>query len=543
MKGAKGGKRDRIISFLFSKKNKEKKEQVEQSELTRYINKSQVKQKRNISRSTTNNDEIKSPIFVSHETSKKINEQIKTEKNFVIDKITSNNDARKVILHEELDQQKKDHHSDSMHSPITDTSEPIPKAKSEDTEERVRSTYTPVVHSNNIKDLKDKNTSQIAPKERSLEFSVPIIDATNYDQKDLLEKSVVEALERIIKEDIYELEQIQYELEILKSKENDESLTDEVEKLKQRLEELIIKFEKIKDLYYKSIEKEDLTSIDDEELYRLVTEYKENYKDSNLMDILETELKVVESYVNLIEQIIYIENETDELDEKIDDKLDKFQIRDDEFEKMKQDFENVEEINDIVDSFNREQEKIMKEIEEKMKASEEITSKVERTISVVPHFNRLIQSAILFSMSKKIPPTPTGYLIKTQLMISAIGLAAHFITTDEKERKITTIKFQDFSRSLENIGKNINDIILRIDDAFYDISLIRENFKKVCEEYAGQIPEYDELMKNLDRTESELKEKQDIAKKYSDDFDKMLQKNNARVKKLEMLEHTQKEAA
>ena len=46
-------------------------------------------------------------------------------------------------------------------------------------------------------------------------------------------------------------------------------------------------------------------------------------------------------------------------------------------------------------------------------------------------------------------------------------------------------------------------------------------------------------MKNLDKIEKELKEKQDIAKKYSKDFDKMLEKNNQKVKRLEMQDNTQ----
>lgn len=535
MKGAKGGKRDRIISFLFSKKNEH--EQEQKTEVEKENNKRQNNTEKKIVQSdkkeeTNDFANPRNNIFDA------------TEETYSNDSFNDEKDSLVSPIHEEKNHSINNDNTKENYL-LEDTAEFIPIQQEEtysETKKENKNQPQSYTHVTNKTEISSQISRQNENNEKVIEYSVPIPQSENEsidNEQDLIEKSVVEALERIIKEDIYELEQIQYELEILKQKEDDEALTDEVEKLKQRLEEIIKKFEKIKDIYYKSISSEDLTKIDDDELYRLVVDYKENYKDSNLIEVVETEIKVIESYVSLIEQIILVEQTKDEIDEKIDEKLDKFKIRDEEFEEMKKDYENIEEISNVVESFNSEQEKIMKELEEKMRKSEEITTRIETTMNVIPHFNRLIQAAIMISLSKRVPPTPRGNLIKAGLIINAINMAAHFITTEEKQNQVTTIKYQDFANDLKSIGKDIDDIIYKIDGAFNNIDLIRENFKKSCEEYAGQIPEYDEFMKNLDKIEKELKEKQDIAKKYSKDFDKMLEKNNQKVKRLEMQDNTQ----
>lgn len=540
MKGAKGGKRDRIISFLFSKKNEE---QANENKKDDVINSESEKRTYNPEKTVSEEaiDNVK-------EDQKNTNTILKQQTVVEEDNYDNNLPEKSPTLEESTsDEIEPDKYQNKYL--LEDTAE-FTLFKSQETNQNEYKSEENNEHKSNYShvtskpDVSPTNSHSNKEEEQEKTFVEPQPEEVNdLEDQEIIEKSVVDALERIIKEDIYELEQIQYELEILEQKEEDEALTDEVEKLKQRLEELIKKFEKIKDIYYKSIDSEDLTTIDDDELYNLVVDYKENYKDSDLMEVVETEIKVIESYVSLIEQITSVEKSKDEIDEKIDEKLDKFQIRDDEFEEMKKDYENIDEISNTIEKFNNEQEKIMKELEEKMKHSEEISSKIERTIEIVPHFNRLIQAAIMISMSKRVPPTPRGNLIKASLMVSAISMAAHFITREEKETKITTIKYKDFSNDIRSIGKDISSIIYKIDDAFDDINLIRENFKKNCEEYAGQIPEYDEFIKNLDRVEKELKEKQDIAKKYNKDFNKMLHINNEKIKKLEKENNTQSSAA
>ena len=581
MKGAKGGKRDRIVSYIFSQKNKEEKETDEQENIKSIDEKTNINNliSKNDSQPTlekqptvteeSNNYDIeprRKHFVVQDETSFIGNEYEEQENIKSIDEktninnLTSSVDSQPTLEKQPTVTEENNNYDSEPRQRIFATHNETEQVKSEN-----QTGFTPVQlsESNNKNEEKSqtvkdeyKHTTEKAeiPKgtvkpveenKKTIVISTTIGETKPDENEEALEKSVIDALERIIREDINELEQIQYELEVLKQQEEDEALTKEVEKIKKRLEDLISKFEKIRDIYYKSISEEDLTKIDDDELYKLVTEYKENYKDGthNVMEIVETELRVVESYVSLIEQISDLEKEKDKLDNKIDEKLDKFQIRDDEFEEMKKDYENIEEINTTIESFNNEQDKILKELEDKMKRSENASTKVERTVSMVPHLNRLIQAAIMISISRRIPPTPHGNLIKAGLMIGAINMAAHFITREESEKQITTIKYQDFSKDLKEIGNDIDDIVLKIDDAFNNIALIKENFKKNCEEYKGLIPEYDEFMKKMDKIEKELKEKQDIAKKHSKDFDEMLEKNNAKVKRLEKLDNTEVVAA
>lgn len=355
------------------------------------------------------------------------------------------------------------------------------------------------------------------------------------EEKDiLLEMAVVNELTMVIKEDLAKLEILEYQIKVLQENEEKEYDAVELERLKLQLVELIKEFETLKEKYdikdNKNIELKRF--IDDQDIYQMVRNYTDTVKENTVYE----EIQKIEEYISIIDKIIQLENKNDTLEEEIDEKLDKFNIRDDEFNDMVNDFGDIDKINREVEVFTKRQDTLIYELEEKIKKTGEINTTVERYTEFVPNINNLINSAILFNASKKIPPTPAGNIIKTSMILQAVNLAVNFIEPREKTREVVKVKYTDYAKNINNAMDNISDTIYKIDNAFVDIERIRENFKTQCEEFKSYIPEYDDFIKTLDKTEEQLKVNKKIASDYSKSFEEVLTENNAKVKRLENLE-------
>lgn len=470
-KGAKGGRRDRVISWLFSLKNnnrkkekKDKKRKIE-DDLT-YVNE---------------NNNIKEDVpSISIKSSEK-------EKETTID-------TEKQVI-----EQSKN---------------------------------------NNVKSFSISELTEIKTEEHEIIPEVKIIplEEEKKEISDELELSIIDAIEKIIKEDIYELEKIEYELEVLKEKEDKEENVEEVQKLKEELQELIKKLEQIKEKYeYLPYDSNLSLLIDDEYIYSLVSEYKDTMKDEKIVESINSDIRKIEEYISIIDKIINIEKEEEKLDKLIDEKMDDLDIRDLEFEKMKEDYTDIEAIDKYIQDFSYDQEKIINELNRKIQDSISIQTKIEKEINLVPQFNKLIEAALLIAVSKKLPPTLGGNLMKANLMVNAIFIASNFIKTEEKEKKITIVKYSDYSKDIIYSINATSEATTNINKALINIKDMQELFKKEC--YEANIPEYDEFMKNMINLEKELREKRSIINKYNKDFNYMLTDHNVKIKRLEEMKN------
>lgn len=498
MKGAKGGKRDSIISRLFSFKNKKVKEVLESEniEIQKQNQKKEITKENNY---TAN-----------------INNQItENEQQEIIKEINLEN-----ISNVDIEQEKKQ---------ITDTPT-LPQEQTLDTT------------INETPESKVQTTVETTETITDVTVSEPVIEEkeifieSDDEFESILECAAFNELEKMIKEDYYEIQEIKYELEILQQKEEEEVVLDEVEKLQKQLEKLIRQFEEIKKRYdyiYSTLNFDQVNNIQDSYISDKITEYKENAQVNTQIEEFVDEIKSINEYISIIDTIIRIEKDKDELNDNIDEKLDKFQIRDEEFEEMKDSYSKIEEINDTLYNFNKKQDSIIKDLESKVNTSAKIETKIETATRLVPNFNKLFKAVLLVAVSKKIPPTRKGNILKAGLLIGAVSAASHFVQKKEETKKITTVKYTDYGKDIRNSITSINDVIYNIDNAFLDIKDLKATFKNEFEEYRQSIPEYDEMLKNIDNIEKELKIKQDLAFKYNKDFTKILHENNVKVKRIE----------
>jgi hypothetical protein len=133
-----------------------------------------------------------------------------------------------------------------------------------------------------------------------------------------------------------------------------------------------------------------------------------------------------------------------------------------------------------------------------------------------------------------IPCTKGGQLLKIGLMMGAIGGIASSFKVRTRESKVTTnINFTDYAKEIQTSINSIQDMSLMIDKTRLDIKNIKTEFIKEFGQYINVIPEYAELMANLDTVEKTLIIHAGIAKEYDKKLEQTLEENNVKVKRLE----------
>ncbi len=476
MKGAKGGNRDKKISYLFSQKNKEN-QNGDIEEIETYPEKKQV-------------------VYKAAKEDNKENKIIENDQATTVD-LNLNKDAIKEVTTINTfppTNEKKDHHTEIVKETKIDEEQIIPTVRVEEKEEEIT-----------------LNT-------------------------DVLEKEIIDAVEVIVTEDLEELDEIAYEIEVLNNKQQEEVLEDETQKLKDELQDLLRKFEKIKNKYYPSNVNNEIVDIDDELLYDLLQEYKDEIRISNIKNEVSKDIDKIENYITIMQRINNVEDRGEEIEEDIDKKLDSFKIRDEDFEIMKDEYSNTESMKDEIEKIINTQNSIIKSLNEKIDKNGDIRKRTETNYYLVTHLNRLVESAIMIGLSRRIPPTPRGRLIRAGMIVSAINIASHFITTEQTQKEITTVEYTDFSKDVLSAIKDIDNIKSNIDNAFDDIDTIRQKLEGQYSEFAGKLDDYDDLLKNLDNLEKDLDKQKTRIEKYDIEFKNMLTHNNQKVKRLEAIE-------
>ena len=351
----------------------------------------------------------------------------------------------------------------------------------------------------------------------------------------IIKTNTLDEIEKMIRKNYYEIQNIKREIEIIENEEKDKSLKEDVEKLIDRLNKLIKQLEEIKkDFYKKNLEKIYQNSTEDTYISHLIEEYKASFIDNNINDNALLQIKQIEEYIYLINDIIDIEKNKDTLNKTLEDKKENFEIRDKDFEELQTKYDDVEKMNLHIESFSKEQSLLINEITAKVESSVNVTKEVEYKTQLYINYSKLLTSTLLMGMSSAIPFNRGGNLLKAGLMMAAVAGMASSIKTRTYESKTTTkINYTDYEKEILSGINNIDDMDLMIDKTILDIKFIKENFEKEFSQYKNEIPMYYELITKLDSIEKDLLVKQQIAKDYNKKLQDTLDKNNVKVKRLE----------
>lgn len=469
--------------------------------------------------------EDKTPLFKDQEKKKQVitpapiptEEEKKDEVNEIKSIIPNKEDAnkikkdvKKIVPKEEHQEEKNDLKGHAAKISITDR-EPDPLINT-----RIEVKSSPAI---------------IPTKEEKKEDK---LENLQQDNEKSVESSTLDEIEIMLKRNWHELENIRYELNIIKEQEEKETDTKEVEILLERLEKLIKKLEEIKkDFYNKNFKEIYKSHNSDAYIMHLINEYKDAIKNDDRSNASILQIKQIEEYINIIDEIIDIEKETDKLNYTLEDKKEEYNIRDDEFEDLKDSYYDIEKEEKFITSFLKEQDYILKEIDEKVKNSTTITKTVEYKSELVINYTKLLKATLLLATANMFPPTRKGNALRAGLMVSSVFNFANVVSPRIREDKtITKVRYIDYSDVIHNQMDSLNNITSSIKQAIEIIKVLKSDFAKEFSEYTKVIPEFNNMMLKLDDIEKELIIKNDIIKDYNQRLDETLSKNNVKVKSL-----------
>ncbi len=553
MKEGKGGNRKRIISWYFNeerhKKEQAKEENIETSE------------------------KVTTPLKdkTVYETVKEVPLETSEEKQLDVKPVITVEQVQEQVESLEKSEERKEEDKPKVTmTPLNNGVETFEKSKEQKQEGKPTVTVTPL--NNGIETQEKTNQNEqgqmvqgkpnitdvkepvpISPEDKTIEKPEPKTGETisntptlsedktketeeNTKTDNLIQASIIQELNRLLEEDVKDLNDIHYKLKVIENYDKDAVLVDEVERLQKELQELIKRFEEIKkkyDINYYDISLKDLDLIDDLEVGNMIENYISEGKNGNFDESIFGPITQIKAYINIINGIIGIDKDKDIVEENLEEKLDTYKIRDDEFEKLQDNFADVEKINDETTKYQYKVNAIIDEINSKLANNVDIEKSIKSTTSVVPNINRILGATALMASSTLIPPTPTGRLFKASLFVTAAHMLATSFQRETQEKEITHITVTDYSKSIE---KNRDDIKLALNDiagALDEITYMKDTFEKEFAPFRNQIPEYDKFIENIFSIEKELSKNQVVIRDYSDEVERSLEINNQKIKTYE----------
>ena len=479
MKGAKGGKRDRDISYKYHIKNTTKESELfaetlkEQDERI-YEDKVKSLEHEDVFVSPLADEETDTDVFLEPSDKVKVVEDVKIEKN------------------EDLLKKKKEKEE------IIENNR---KIKLEEVEEEI-----PIVNS-------DENISV----EEEIEDKL-------LEDIDKEEAYIFYELEKAVKEDLYDLEDIEYRIGVIDDKIESESLKDEVDNLKRELDVLLEKFKKIKSKY-KDFDFDIHPDWDDSYIETLISSYGDSIKSDNKVSSLIDCIEETKSYIGIIETVAYTENRIKDLDENVNDKYKELDIRDNNLLLLEDNLQDVELVKDKVDDIVKDIDDDLKIIKEKIDNSLNIDTYYKTIRETVSRMDRVVAATLLMATASFMPKGFGGKLLKAGLIAGAIHNLAHTVEYKEHKEQKTYVSFTDYSADIMENFKNIKHVSYMIDVAFKDIDTIRYKFNNEFSKYIDIIPECKSLLENLDEIETELEKQKYLIDKYNNETKSYLREN------------------
>lgn len=371
------------------------------------------------------------------------------------------------------------------------------------------------------------------PKEEVIQE--PIVKPIN----NTIEVAIIEEIDEFIKDEVSEINEIEYKIKVLNQKQEDAVLLEDIEKIRKELDELIKKLERIKkefESYYKELNLKELDKIDNDILEVSIKDYiydtKEGIDTSKYFD----QIKQIDSYMDVINKLVELDIEKDKLDDKVDEKLDTFEIRDEEFEDLENSSIDLDKVNDEVDKLNYEIDKAIIDINKKIEETGEIERRIEESTRLTLNFNRIINGTVIAALSTYIPPTPLGRYFKLGMIANSAYLIMTSLQEETTRREIVNVTWDDYIKDIEDNQDLLNKSLDLVTDSLDRIEDIKSIFDSKFSEYKNQIPEYYDFIQNIIKIEKELERQEQEIKKYQTEMDETLDKNKEKVKTMEQFE-------
>lgn len=337
----------------------------------------------------------------------------------------------------------------------------------------------------------------------------------------ITDKKIVAEYEEKLKDVKIELKKLIYEYNVLQQASEDLTDSKEAEEILYQLSIIIKKIEELK-----SKMKIDIKGLEtDAYLTDIVDQYMDEFKNKNIV----SEIKDSDLYIMIAEKLEEVTEKTGTLTNKVEDTKDKLELDESQFDKLKESYYNFENFNNQLIAFQSEQDFLLKDLEKKVSESTSITEQVQYRVQLMNRQNRRLLQMIALPML--IPGNRSARAIASATA-AYLYFMRNLLNPRLREQRYRIISVIDYSSEIE---KNIS----KIEDAAISISKtsnkLEEMIRKIevdFKDYINAIPECRELLSNLNKLLSDLKEKEEELEKTKQEQEKLLETNNQKVKTL-----------
>lgn len=337
----------------------------------------------------------------------------------------------------------------------------------------------------------------------------------------ITDKKIVAEYEEKLKDVKIELKKLIYEYNVLQQASEDLTDSKEAEEILYQLSIIIKKIEELK-----SKMKIDIKGLEtDAYLTDIVDQYMDEFKNKNIV----SEIKDSDLYIMIAEKLEEVTEETGKLTNKVEDTKDKLELDESQFDKLKESYYNFENFNNQLIAFQSEQDFLLKDLEKKVSESTSITEQVQYRVQLMNRQNRRLLQMIALPML--IPGNRSARAIASATA-AYLYFMRNLLNPRLRQQRYRIISVIDYSSEIE---KNIS----KIEDAAISISKtsnkLEEMIRKIevdFKDYINAIPECRELLSNLNKLLSDLKEKEEELQKTKQEQEKLLETNNQKVKTL-----------
>ena len=349
---------------------------------------------------------------------------------------------------------------------------------------------------------------------------IETLEENNIFQK-ITDKKIVAEYEEKLKDVKIELKKLIYEYNVLQQASEDLTDSKEAEEILYQLSIIIKKIEELKSKM--KIDIKDLET--DAYLTDIVDQYMDEFKNKNIV----SEIKDSDLYIMIAEKLEEVTEKTGTLTNKVEDTKDKLELDESQFDKLKESYYNFENFNNQLIAFQSEQDFLLKDLEKKVSESTSITEQVQYRVQLMNRQNRRLLQMIALPML--IPGNRSARAIASATA-AYLYFMRNLLNPRLRQQRYRIISVIDYSSEIE---KNIS----KIEDAAISISKtsnkLEEMIRKIevdFKDYMDTIPECRELLSNLNKLLSDLKEKEEELQKTKQEQEKLLETNNQKVKTL-----------
>ena len=389
------------------------------------------------------------------------------------------------------------------------------------------------------KSIAEKKENKVPNQENKVEVKkksqtkipLPSIDITtkkvgiNKQLERFQEQEIIKKYESKLKDIRQDLKQLIYEYNVLNQQTNDIYESKIAENILYQLSIMIKKMEQLKDKL-----KTEIKSLENEAYVQyLVDSYIEEFKNKNVVE----EIKDSDLYILISEKLEQVETETNKLNNKVDKKKDDLEIDEEKFTSLKESFYDYENFNNQLIALQYEQDAILKDLEEKISNSVTETERVTYNFKMMNKQSKRLLNLLAIPMM--IPGNRSAKAMATATAAYLLFMR-NLLNPRLEKKRYRIIEVTDYSKEVERGISKIEDATNLIHKTSSKLETVIKNIEKNYKDYIDNVPEYKELLNNLNELLADLKVKEEELEKTKQQQQELLERNNNKVRTLTITE-------